>query len=299
MMIGIGITSDDIETLTGGRIGVFDRPCPICSPYRKPVNRKKRVMRIWRDELGFATYHCAHCAIDGFVRDGSLSRPLDRATLVQIRFEAAERERIARQNQIAMARWLWSSRLPVAGTAAEVYLREVRGYRGALPATLGFLPARAHYLPAMIAAFGIANEPEPGILVIPEDAMRAVHLTRLKADGTGKAGTDRDKIMVGRPTGSPIVLAPINDNLGLAITEGIEEGLSLYAATGLGVWAAGSASHLRALADVVPSFVECATVIADADEVGQRGANDLANELSARGIESEIGTVKDEGRAAA
>ena len=290
MMSGNGITSDDIETLTGGRIGVFDRPCPICSPYRKPVNRKKCVMRIWRDEPGFATYHCAHCGIDGFVRDGSLSPPLDRVSLIQIRFEAAERGRIARQDQIAKARWLWSSRLPVAGTAAEMYLREVRGYRVPLPATLGFLPARADYLPAMIAAFGIADEPEPSILAITEDAVRAVHITRLKMDGTGKAGTDRDKIMLGRLTGAPIVLAPITDSLGLAISEDIENGLSAHAATGLGVWAAGSASHLSALAEEVPGFVESVTVIADVDDPGQCGAQHFADRLVARGIGVEIVT---------
>ena len=65
--------------------------------------------------------------------------------------------------------------------------------------------------------------------------MRGVHITRLAADGSGKAGTDRDKFMRGLARGSPIVLAPPNDLLGLAITEGIEDALSVYAATGLGV----------------------------------------------------------------
>ena len=48
--------------------------------------------------------------------------------------------------------------------------------------------------------------------------------------------------MIGRSTGAPIVLAPLTDALGLAITEGIEDALSVHEATGLGVWAAGSAS---------------------------------------------------------
>jgi hypothetical protein len=36
----------------------------------------------------------------------------------------------------------------------------------------------------------------------------------------GKAGTERDKIMLGSSIGHPIVRAPPNDLLGLAITEG-------------------------------------------------------------------------------
>ena len=48
--------------------------------------------------------------------------------------------------------------------------------------------------------------------------------------------------MIGRSSGSPIVLAPANDLLGLVISEGIEDALSLHEASGCGAWAAGSAS---------------------------------------------------------
>ena len=79
----------------------------------------------------------------------------------------------------------------------------------------------------MIAAFGIPEEPEPGVLAIAENEIRGVHLTRLKPDGSGKAGTERDKIMLGSSSGWPIVLAPANDLLALSITEGIEDGLTV------------------------------------------------------------------------
>jgi hypothetical protein len=49
----------------------------------------------------------------------------------------------------------------------------------------------------------------------------------------------------------PIVVAPLNDLLSLAITEGIEDALSVYEASGLGVWAAGSAPHMAKLAAAV------------------------------------------------
>ena len=81
-----------------------------------------------------------------------------------------------------------------------------------------------------------------------------MHLTLLSPDSGGKAGTERDKIMVGPSNGWPVVLAPINDLLGLIICEGIESGLTLHEATGCGVWAAGSSSRLPALADAVPPY---------------------------------------------
>jgi hypothetical protein len=60
----------------------------------------------------------------------------------------------------------------------------------------------------------------------------------------GKAPADPAKIMLGPMSGLPIVLAPVNDSLGLAITEGIEDGLSVFEETGLRVWAAGSAGNM-------------------------------------------------------
>ena len=95
-----------------------------------------------------------------------------------------------------------------------------------------------------------------------------MHITRLAPDGLGKAGTDTDKIMVGLSACSPIVLAPPNDLLGLAITEGIEDALSAHIATGLGAWAAGAASFLPALAAAIPAYVECITILADNDPDG-------------------------------
>jgi hypothetical protein len=85
--------------------------------------------------------------------------------------------------------------------------------------------------------------------------MTGIHITRLASDGSGKAGTDADKIMFGSSAGWPIVLAAVNDLLGLAITEGIEDGLSVHEATGLGTWVAGCASRLPGLAGAIPAWV--------------------------------------------
>jgi hypothetical protein len=186
-----------------------------------------------------------------------------------------------------LAAWLWSMRRPAARTIVEGYLR-VRGYHGALPATLGFLPAWRDRPPAMITAFGIPDEPEPGILA-PMQGPVAIHRTFLKPDGGGKATikiNDKEisKQVIGRPGGLPIVIAPPNDLLGLAITEGIEDALTAHQATGLGAWAAYSSSNMPKLADKVPDYIEVVTIFAHDDKAGRDGASKLATALIERGI---------------
>jgi hypothetical protein len=117
--------------------------------------------------------------------------------------------------RLELAQWLWQRSQPIVGTLAERYLRGARKIDGDFPATLRFLPASGQHPPAMIAAFGIPDEPEPGLLRIEMAAIRGVHLTKLRADGLGRT----DKIMIGRGHSLPIVVAPVNDGLGLAIID--------------------------------------------------------------------------------
>jgi hypothetical protein len=277
MAIGL----NEIDRLTGDKLGTFDVPCSECGPiHRSPRGQRKAVLRIWRIEPGFATYCCARCGAQGYARDRA-GAPPDPAKLAKARATAAEHERTVRAEQLRKALWLWSVRQPIIGSIAERYLRRVRGYCGPLPATLGLLPPRGLHPPAMIAAFGVAYEVDPGVLAIADHAVTGVHLTRLKPDGSGKADEDA-KIMLGHSTGSPIVLAPPNDLLGLVVTEGIENGLSVYEGSGWGVWAAGSASRMPALAAAVPRYIDCVTVVADNDPDGRRHATELARRLRAR-----------------
>ena len=179
------------------------------------------------------------------------------------------------------ARWLWSRRQLITGTIAEKYLR-VRNITCELPPTLGFLPARKpEHHPALISAFTLVDEPEPGVLRTLRD-VDAVHITLIRPDGNGKAEVAKPKIMVGRPLGRPLVLAPVNDLLGLAICEGVEDALSIRQATGLGAWAAGSATMLPALADSVPDYITRVSIFVDADEAGRRYSGELAARLNQR-----------------
>jgi putative DNA primase/helicase len=173
------------------------------------------------------------------------------------------------RQQRAKAARLWSRSRSIEGTPAERYLRQARCYLGPIPKTLAFLPP--------------IREPAPGVLGIPRN-VDAVHLTLLRSDGSGKADIERNKLTIGQPRARPIMLAPPNDLLGLAICEGIEDGLSVYEATGLGVWAAGSAVYMPALAGAVPNYVEALTIYAHNDSGGQY-ALQLAKKLLKRGIE--------------
>jgi phage/plasmid primase-like uncharacterized protein len=191
-------------------------------------------------------------------------------------------------DQHRKAGWLWSQAKPIAGSTAERYLRG-RGISGALPATLRYLPARDPYPPALIAALAIPDEPEPGLLAAPRH-VESVHLIKILPDGSDRLRETKAKITIGMPCGRPVVLSPVNDLCGLAITEGIENALTIAEATGLGVWASCSAPHMPALAASAPAYVETVTIFADADADGQgeRGAMRLAQALRERDIEVRI-----------
>jgi hypothetical protein len=278
------ISFEQLVALSVGRYGVIDAPCPLCGPDRRnPTNQRRKVLRIWRTEPNFITYNCERCKAhgEGFVREAA-ARRLPPVEIQQIRSEAAVLQAAHEKIQLMKVRSLWQRRREaVKGTPVHTYLR-TRGYSGRIPATIGFLPASLKYPPAMITAIGMARETEPGELVIDDEAIRGVHITALKSDGSGKAGTERDKIMVGRSLGSAIVLAPPNDLLGLAITEGIEDALSVHQATGLGAWAAGSATRMPAIAAAIPDCVEAVTIFVDHDEAGRINANKLAASLANR-----------------
>jgi len=187
------------------------------------------------------------------------------------------------QQQHRKAAWLWSQRKPIAGTVAEKYLREARGITCPLPPTLAFLPSRKpEHHPAMLAAFALVNEPEPGIGGAP-GGVEAVHLTLLKSDGSGKADAPKPKLMVGSPGALPIVIAPPNDLLALAISEGIEDALTAHQATGLGAWAAGAAGRMPGLARLIPRYIESVTLYAHVgDRAGRDGVQGLAEALDRR-----------------
>jgi hypothetical protein len=290
-------TFDELVALAGSRLR-HDVACPQCGPApgRTETNRKRRVLRIWHPEPGFVTFHCERCGASGYAIDDGRER-VSRAVLEETRRKAEAFDREEAAKRLELARWLWSISRPISGTIAEHYARGPRGISGTLPGTLRFLPARNGHPPALIAAFGIPAEPEPGALMIPRAQVEGVHLTRLKPDGSGKREREDEpaKIMIARSLGWPLVVAPVNDSGGLGITEGIEDGLSVLV-TGLGIWAAGSASRLPALAARVPSYVNDITIFAHTDDDGMRHATELKRRLRARGLSAAIAKLSEKSR---
>jgi hypothetical protein len=201
-----------------------DTRCPLCSDLRQRRNRHKPVLRIWVD-TGFATYYCAHCEAKGYAHDGTRREITDTARKL-FALRKAEANELAEQKareRRGTARWLWGRGIPAHGTIVEKYLRSRN--ISTLPPTIRFLEARENHPPSMMSAFGLATEPEPGKVAIADDAITGVHLTALQSDGSGKANIEKPKIIIGHRVTEPIVLAPMNDLLCLALTEGIEEAL--------------------------------------------------------------------------
>jgi hypothetical protein len=276
--------ADLLQARDGAKATVADVACPWCASQHSDRGAKRKVLRTWFEQDGVISFNCVRCGERGQVEpdgkhhaDPPPAQPDD----------GNERKR-----KIAKAADLWRKRQPITGTVAERYLRG-RGIICPLPKTLGIVPAWRNVPPRMIAALGLCEEPKPGVIVPPRK-IEAVHLTYLKPDGSGKADIDSPKQFRGvvvetleddSKIGKPIVLAPPNDLLGLAICEGIEDALSAHQATGLGAWASGGATFLPALAAVVPDCIEAVTIYAHDDKAGQDGARDLAGALDARGIE--------------
>ena len=192
----------------------------------------------------------------------------------------------------AKAAWLWGLREPISEDCpAGLYLRRTRGYHGPIPSTFGYLPANGRHPPAMIAAFGFCDEPEPG-LIAPPAIVSGIHLTRLTPEGEKIAG-DKPKIMLGPSAGLPIVLAPANDRLAIYITEGIEDGLYVREAYATGVWVAGSNGRMPGIAAALPDYVECVRIFAHRDNpddggAGIRYAQEAARLIAANGVDVKI-----------
>jgi hypothetical protein len=219
------ISYDDLADMIGGQLGVFDVPCPECGPKcRHAYNRKRPVLRVWGEDDGFISYHCERCKVGGWAKvdAGAAAKPRAyKNAPKRIDTDTADREQLANM--------LWDRAKPIAGSPAETYLRSRKCFVDS--PSLRFLPAKGEHAPSMIARFGTGK-------------ITGVHLTKLRDDGQGKAGTDKDKIMLGPSQGQFIMVHDNAESEALIITEGIEDAASFAAVMGWSAWAAGSAGRI-------------------------------------------------------
>ena len=196
--------------------------------------------------------------------------------------EAASRRRAKAPDDTNRPLALWRNSITIDTARGGLYLVG-RGFAPPYPATIRYLPTLSGHSHALIAALGLPDEPEPGLLAVPDAAVRAVHLTKLDPTGARRLQTENAKIIVGRGgLGFPAVVSPINDGLGLLITEGIENALTLGLSLGLGAWAACGHTRMPALADKVPGYVEIVTIVADPEPAARASACELAKRLERR-----------------
>jgi putative DNA primase/helicase len=241
-------------------------PCPQC-------NRGSRdtALSITTDERGTVShcFRCGYVATENLVKAISSVRPA----------------RSYRAWSETLAASLWRDSEPLHGSLAETYLLS-RGCR--IPpsdADLRFLAARGTYPPSMLARITDAITGEP----------ISLHFTRLAADGRGKAGTDRDKMLLKghRKAGGVIRLWPdCTVTAGLAVAEGIESALAA-AHVFTPVWACIDAGNLSAF-PVLPG-IECLTVFADHDDAGLKAAHTCARRWANHGREAYVITASEAG----
>ena len=169
------------------------------------------------------------------------------------------------KDRSAYARTLWEQAADPQGTAVEVYLRG-RGINISSPFSLRFHEALIHkgsgrHLAAMVAA----------VTRWPGDQVAGIHRTYIKPDGSGKADVYPNKMSLGPISGGAVRLgSPAHE---MAVSEGIEDGMTVLQETGMVVWAATGASSLRSM--VLPDLPMAAEVVvcSHPDPIGQRAAS--------------------------
>ena len=272
----------DARTMTESLGGDWFRsygtaPCPVC---QQAGRKEQNALTLADGDNGRLMANCkkSDCTFRDIMAMASLRgvayRAPDPATIAQ-----RETERRANaQRRAGQAERIWQEAQPIAGTAAEAYLR-ARGITCDLPPTLRFHPACFH---------GPTAQRFPAMVAAVEGGSFAVHRTYLRPDGSGKAGLEGgDKLMLGATAGGAVRLT---DGPGrLVVAEGIESGLSL--ACGLldgpaTIWAGLSTSGLRGLH--LPAQPGLLTIACDGDTPGRAAAHALAERASALGWQVDI-----------
>ena len=99
-MSAIAFDEIDALALAGGRYGKIDLACPLCGPRCKsPINRKRKTLRIWRDDDDFARFYCARCGAHGYSRDDKATKA-DPSEYLRRRAEAERRDAEDEQSRI-------------------------------------------------------------------------------------------------------------------------------------------------------------------------------------------------------
>jgi hypothetical protein len=121
------LTFHDLRALVGDRYGRFDVPCPACGPLcRAASNRRRPVLRVWREEAEFISFCCARRGQRGFAKDCEsppTPAPRDRERAKARAAAAVQRQHADLVQNTARALAIWNDAQPICGTLAEQYLK--------------------------------------------------------------------------------------------------------------------------------------------------------------------------------
>jgi putative DNA primase/helicase len=260
----------DITYITGGTLGTYDITCPNCGPGREsPANRRRKVMRIWHFEPGFATYSCARCRVKGYAHDGDW-RPLDQSKVADIRAEITKRKAVDDKVRQCRALAIWEAAGDLAGTLGLSYLtrpkatggRALDVHEGVSGRVLRFHPRcpwRQDCVPAVIALYRDIRTDEP----------KAILRIGLTPDGR-----KIDRMALGPKAGCAVKLTADEDvEAGLHIGEGVETMMASIMQGFAPAWALGDTGGVETFPVLCGIDVMTICVDHDANAAGQMASS--------------------------
>ena len=267
----------DYQTLAGlcdRRIGTHDVACPRCGPtWHRPAKRKKRVLRVWHREQGFAIYYCARCRAKGHAHGNGAHRQRQsvdpKRDELRAKQERAEQREAEQKFKRAMA--LWAEAAPLPGSLGWTYFCQHRDLR---IDALGDLSHALRWHQGIRSVIALMTDPVT-------NAPTGVHRTFLNPDATKRERKMLSKVGV-------IRLSPDEEvTYGLGIAEGIEKTLAIMIAGRTPpMWCACSASGIAKFP--VLSSIDALKIFADDNEVGITAAYECADRWERAGREAFI-----------
>lgn len=193
-----------------------------------------------------------------------------------------KRERKAREHEtalegarkVAFCARVWADTLPALGSPVEAYLRS-RAIAAPIPDALRFHPGAPLSYDGRITAPALV-----AIVTGPEGKSCGLHVTALRADGSGKADMASARRMFGSMSGAAVRLSEVAASGELAVAEGIETALSYRDLSGWPTWACLSTSGLRTFNP--PAGVKRLAVAGDSEPGGVAAANMLMERAARR-----------------
>lgn len=173
---------------------------------------------------------------------------------------------------------IWRKTQGLRGTLGEIYLRSRNCMLPPRDSHLRYLPPDGTYPPSLCAAITDAVTAKP----------ISLHFTRLAADGTGKAGTERDKTLLKghRKAGGCIRLWPDECvTTGLGIAEGVETCLAVAHAF-TPIWSCIDSGNLAGFP--LLNGIESLRVFVDNDIPGIRAARTVGQRWADAGREATL-----------